>query len=231
MTARGRSSGPSRTIRGPRRCARRRRVAARRRARAGRGALHALRGRVRPARAVRHARAVGRALRPGVGRGAADLAALRRRCGGGGPAERARGPADPGQLRGEAEHDRPLGRRGVRRARRARTVGEHGGGGVHGPWALSRREGHLGEARSHAVRAAGAHPAAGALAGRRRRDDVRRVDDERRHQRHAGRRVRCAARRGGGGRARHIAGTPAARRGGRRCGSGPSAVSTGIGSR
>ncbi len=78
---------------------------------------------------------------------------------------------------------------------RARAVGEHGGGGVHGPWALSRREGHLGEARSHAVRAVGPHSAAGALARRRRRDDMRRADDQRRHQRHAGGRVRCAARR------------------------------------
>ncbi len=51
----------------------------------------------------------------------------------------------------------------------AGAVGEHGGGGVHGPWALLGGEGHLGEAGSHAVRAFGAHPAAGALAGRRRR--------------------------------------------------------------
>ena len=34
-----------------------------------------------------------------------------------GPLERARGPAHPGQLRRQARHDRPLGRRGLRRAR------------------------------------------------------------------------------------------------------------------
>ena len=48
----------------------------------GRRALPAVRGRVRPARAVRHARAVGRALRPGLGGRAPHLAALRRRRGG-----------------------------------------------------------------------------------------------------------------------------------------------------
>ena len=79
---------------------------------------------------------------------------------------------------------------GVRRADRARAVGEHGGHRLHGPWALSRGEGHLGQARRHAVRAAGAHPVAGALARCRRRDLVRGADDQRRHPRHVGGRVR-----------------------------------------
>ena len=130
-------------------------LAARRRAR--RRAVPALRGRVRSARAVRHARALGRALRPGLGGRAPDLAPLRRRRGGRRPPERTRGPPNPGQLRRQAEHDRPLGRPGLRRADRARALGEHGGHRLHRPRALSRREGHLGQAGRHAVRAARPH--------------------------------------------------------------------------
>ena len=79
----------------------------------------ALRRRVRPPRALRHARAVGRALRPRLGRRAAliwppyDVGAVTR-----GAAQRARGPPDPGELRGEAVDDRPLVRAAGRRARR-----------------------------------------------------------------------------------------------------------------
>ena len=61
--------------------------------------------------------------------------------------------------------------RGLRRAGRARTVGQHGGHRVHRPRALSRREGHLGQAGRDAVRAARPHPAPGALAGAARRDE------------------------------------------------------------
>ena len=201
-------------------------LVARRRAR--RRPLPAVRGRVRPPRAVRHARALGRALRPGLGGRAAHLAPLRRRRGGPGAPERAGGPAHPGQLRRQAQHDRPLGGRGVRRAQRARPVGQHGGHRVHGPWALSRREGHLGQAGCHAVRAARPHAAAGALAGGPRRDRVRRAHDQRRHPRHGRRRVRRAAARG---HARRVAGAPVAGRGRAQCGSGPSGASTGTGCR
>ncbi len=183
-----------------------------------------------PARAVRHARALGRALRPGLGRRAADLAALRRRARWptGRLSERRR-PPDPGQLRRQAQHDRPLGWRGVRRAHRARAVGQHGGHRVHRPRALSRREGHLGQAGRHAVRAARPHPAAGALARAAGRYRMRRADDQRRHQRHHRGRVRRRRRRAG---AHGASLAPAgAGRGRDGAASGPSAASSATGCR
>ena len=73
-----------------------------------------VRRRVRPARAVRHARALGGPLRPRMGgrcrSGLPTTSARWRRT-----VERARRPAHPGQLRRQAHHDRPLGRRGLRR--------------------------------------------------------------------------------------------------------------------
>ncbi len=116
--------------------------------RPGRRTLLVVRGRVRPARAVRHARAVARALRPRLGGRDPHLAPVRRRRGGRGAPERTRGPAHPGQLRRQAQHDRPLGRRGLRGVVRPRAVGQHGRHRVHGPRALPRREGHLGQARA-----------------------------------------------------------------------------------
>ena len=162
-----------------------------------------VRRRVRPARAVRHACAVSRPLRPRLGRRAVDLAALRRRCGRVGAVARARGPPDPRQLRIQAHHDRPLGRRGLRRPGGAGAVGVDGGHRVHGPRPLSRREGHLGQARRHAVRAARAHSVARVVAGRGRWRDVRRVDDQRRHPCDDRFRVRCDA---AGDGARDVAG-------------------------
>ena len=199
-----------------------------RRGRARRRALPALRRRVRPARALRHARALGRALRPRLGGRAAHLAPLRRRGRGRGASERARGPADPRQLRRQAHHDRPLGGRALRRARRAGAVGQHGGHRVHRPRALPRGEGHLGQAGRHAVRAARPHPAAGVLARDRRRDGVRCAHDQRRHPRHHRRRLR---RRTARPRPRCLAGAAADGGGRHECGSGPSAASTGTGCR
>ena len=50
--------------------------------------------------------------------------------------QRAGGPPHPGQLRGQAEHDRPLGGGGLRRPGSRRSVGQHGGHRVHRPRAL-----------------------------------------------------------------------------------------------
>ena len=87
--------------------------------------LPPVRRRVRSARAVRHARAVGVAVRPRLGGPTADLAAVRRRRDRQRRARRARGAPHPGQLRRQAVDDRPLARQGARRDRRARPVGRH----------------------------------------------------------------------------------------------------------
>ena len=72
------------------------------------------------------------------GRGAADLAAVRRRRHRARPAHRTRGPAHPRELRQQAVDDRRLVRPDPRRVRRARPVGGHGADRVHRPRALPR---------------------------------------------------------------------------------------------
>ena len=107
---------------GPRTMAAAARVA--RRAGAGARPLPAVRRRVRPARAVRHARAVGVAVRPGRGRAphviwppyAVDAVRQRR-------LDEREARAHPRQLRRQAVDDRPLVRPGARRARPQRTRG------------------------------------------------------------------------------------------------------------
>ena len=154
----------------------------------------ALRRRVRPARAVRHARAVGRSVRPGLGRRARHLAALRRERGDRGSPHRARRPPDPRQLRRQAVDDRPLVRSGDHRAGRSGALGRHRDHRVHRPRALPRREGHLGQARRDAVRDARPHAPPRPLAGRPSRHHVWRADDGRRPLRHHRRRLRRHAR-------------------------------------
>ncbi len=94
---------------------------------------------------------------------------------------RAPRPPHPRQLRRQAVDDRPLVRRGRRRARRATAVGHDRGDRVHRPRPLPRRRStrravrrgrgdrHLGQAGRPAVRAARPHAAAHPLARRVRR--------------------------------------------------------------
>ena len=100
--------------------------------------LPAVRRRVRPARAVRHAGAVGTRYDPDWDGEPHHLAAVRRRRGARGPARRARGAAHPRQLRREAVDDRPLVRPVARRARRPGLLGRHRGDRVHRPRPLPR---------------------------------------------------------------------------------------------
>ena len=96
-----------------------------------------LRRRVRPPRAVRHARTLGRPL-PGrpVGRRLDHLAAVRERRGLGRSADRGRGSAHPRQLRRQALDDRRLVRSDPGRIRPAGTLGRHGADPLHRPRSL-----------------------------------------------------------------------------------------------
>ena len=120
-----------------------------RRRRRGPRPVPAGRGRVRPARALRHPRAVGLAVRPRLGGAPPDLAALRRRrawrraCS---PSAQAPGPA--GQLRRQALDDRPLPRPGARRDGPAGPVGRHRRHPLHRPRPLPGREGRAGANRA-----------------------------------------------------------------------------------
>ena len=158
LPRRGRLPGPAHARRG-RALARARRAAPR--------ALPAVRRRVRSARAVRHARALRIDVRPGVGRAAPDLAAVYTGGCRGRSADRAPGAAAPRLLRRQAHHDRPLVRRDPGRARPRRPVGLHGGDRLHRPRPLPGRARRVRQARAAGVRADGAHPPAGRLAGRR----------------------------------------------------------------
>ena len=155
--------------------------------------LPAVRRRVRSARAVRHARAVGDQVRPGVGRPAAHLAAVLHRDDREGPAATGRGPADPRELPVEAGDDRPLARAHPRRARRSRVVGRHRVRALHRSRPLPRRARCLRQARHPGVRRSRSHAAAHRVAGRRA-GRGRRAHDERRSARDLRRRVRCRAR-------------------------------------
>ena len=129
-----------------------------------------VRGRVRPARAVRHARPVGRSLRRrAVDRRDDHLAAVRGRRDRARPDHRGRRPPHPRQLRQQALHDRPLVRPGARRVRPARPLGRHRAGRRDRPRPLSgrgaRRARPVGQAVGAPLRAARAHAAARLLAG------------------------------------------------------------------
>ncbi len=101
---------------------------------------------------------------------------------------------------------------------RAQPLGEHRGRRLHRSRSLPGREGHLGQARCDAVRAARSHAAPGALA-RHLPGSVRCAHHQRGSARHHCRRVRRRAPRC---RARRVAGAALARRGG---------PSTGLGAR
>ena len=128
---------------------------------AGRRALPAVRRRVRPARAVRHARAVRVDVRRRLGGSPSPhLAAVRGRRGRAGRALRARRPPAPRAVRRQAHDDRRVVRPAARRARTHGPPRRHVGDRVHRPRPLPRREGHLGQARLPDLRAARAHAAA-----------------------------------------------------------------------
>ena len=151
--------------------------------------------RVRPPRAVRHARAVGEPLRR-----PSDPWTVRASSG-----RRTRARAEEAGLsEREARHLRAnygaklsmidaLARPAHRRRRRTVPVGRHRDHRVHRPRPLPRRARHLGEACRPALRRDGPHPTARLVARTRTESpghDGRRLDDVRRPPRHAGRCLR-----------------------------------------
>ncbi len=121
--------------------------------------------RVRPPRAVRHARALRLALqrRRGGGR-PGHLAALPDRRRGQRPARPGPGPAPAQQLRVQAHHDRPLVRPPARGRRRGRAGGNHGVVLCHRPRPLPRRARPVRQARRPRLQRARADPPPGAVA-------------------------------------------------------------------
>ena len=115
--------------------------------------------RVRPARALRRARAVGEPLRPRLGGRAPHLAAVREEPGAVRPHRpRERPPAQP--VRRQALDDRPLARAHPRGRRPARGVGHHRLHPLHRPRPLPRRARALGQAAGAGPPRARPHPAA-----------------------------------------------------------------------